>query len=155
MVIRNIKSEDYTRIIPILSDWWDGRNMSLPRLFFDHFQNTSFIVENDSEIIGFLIGFLSQSQHNEAYIHFIGVNPKYRKQGIASKLYKLFFEEVRKHGVNTVKCITSIVNKKSISYHTRIGFSIVPGDKEIDGINVHSNYGGKGIDRVLFVKEIT
>ncbi len=127
--------------------------MKLPRLFFEHFQNTSFIIENDAqEVIGFLIGFISQSQPNEAYIHFVGVHPEYRKKGLAQKLYDLFFLEVKMHDVHQVRCITSIINKQSIAFHTRIGFEIVNGDKEIEGIQVHSNHGGEGVDRVLFVK---
>lgn len=154
MLIRNIKSEDFDKITPILRDWWGGRDMSLPRLFFDHFQNTSFVMEDNNKIIGFLIGFLSQSKQQEAYIHFVGVDPNFRNRKIANKLYNFFIEEVRKKGVNKLTCITSIVNKKSIAFHTRIGFDIVPGDKVIDGISVHSNYDLKGESRVLFVKQL-
>lgn len=154
MLIRNIESEDFEKISPILREWWGGRDIAISRLFFDHFQNTSFVIESDHKIIGFLIGFLSQSKQQEAYIHFAGVDPTFRKRGVANILYNLFFEEVQKQNVHKIKCITSIVNKSSIAFHTKIGFNIVPGDKVIDGISVHSNYGGEGIDRVLFLKEI-
>ncbi|WP_117169481.1 GNAT family N-acetyltransferase [Paraliobacillus sediminis] len=154
MLIRNIESEDFEKITPILRDWWGGRDMSLPKLFFDHFQNTSFVMEDNNKIIGFLIGFLSQSQDGEAYIHFVGIEPTFRNKGIANSLYNLFFEEVQKQNVHKIKCITSIVNKKSIAFHTRMGFDIVPGDNLIDGISVHSDHGGEGVDRVLFFKEI-
>ncbi|WP_117148784.1 MULTISPECIES: GNAT family N-acetyltransferase [Paraliobacillus] len=154
MLIRNIKSDDSEKITPLLHDWWGGRDMSIPRLFFNHFQDTSFVIEADHKIIGFLIGFESQSKRGEAYIHFVGVEPSFRNKKIANKLYNLFIEEVKKNGVNKLTCITSIVNKNSIAFHTRIGFDIVPGDKKIDGINVHSNYDGVGVDRVLFVKQL-
>ncbi len=68
MEIRPVKSPDYYRISPLLNEWWDGRNMvdMLPKLFFDHFTDTSFVAEKDGEIFGFLIGFLSQTHPNEA-----------------------------------------------------------------------------------------
>ncbi|MCM3772321.1 GNAT family N-acetyltransferase [Priestia aryabhattai] len=57
----------------------------LPKLFFDYFKNISFIVEEESEIIGFLTGFLSQSYTNEAYIHFIGIHPGHRGKGMGKQ----------------------------------------------------------------------
>ena len=38
----------------------------LPRLFFEHFRDTSFVAEEDGEIVGFLCGFLSQTYPDQA-----------------------------------------------------------------------------------------
>ncbi|MDZ5472203.1 GNAT family N-acetyltransferase [Bacillus sp. 31A1R] len=126
----------------------------LPKLFFKHFTNTSFIIEKENEIVGFIIGFCSQSIQNEAYIHFVGVHPGFRKDGIARKLYEAFFEVVKGMGVNKVSCVTSPINKTSIAYHTKMGFICQRGDIEVDGIPVHVDYDGQGGDRVVFMKEI-
>jgi ribosomal protein S18 acetylase RimI-like enzyme len=157
MHIRTIQSSDYDFISPVINDWWDGRNMSdkLPKLFFDHFQNTSYIIEEDDEIIGFLIGFLSQSKPDEAYIHFVGVHPDYRKQQIGKRLYTEFFHAAKENGRSIVRCITSPVNKTSIAFHTKMGFSIKEGNKTVDGISVQSNYDGHQQDRVLFLKHLS
>ena len=50
----------------------------LPKLFFVHFRDTSFVAERDGELAGFLVGFLSQSEPEEAYVHFVGVSPAER-----------------------------------------------------------------------------
>lgn len=126
----------------------------LPKLFFDHFTNTSFVVEKEGEIVGFLIGFLSQSYSNEAYIHFIGVHPDYRRHNIGKKLYNEFFNKVKQNGCKIVRCVTSPVNKVSIAYHTKMGFVIEKGDKTINGVSVNTDYDGPNQDRVLFVKEL-
>ncbi len=99
----------------------------LPKLFFDHFTDTSFIAEKDRQIIGFLIGFLSQSKSEEAYIHFVEVHPKYRKHKIGNQLYNDFFNVVKQKGCRVVRCVTSSVNKVSITYHTKMGFDIEQG----------------------------
>ncbi len=39
----------------------------LPKLFFVHFQETSFIIEEDGETLGFLCGFFSQT-HKEGSV---------------------------------------------------------------------------------------
>lgn len=156
MHIRTVQSTDYYIISPLVNEWWGGRQMSdkLPKLFFDQFQNTSFIAEQEGEIVGFLIGFLSQSNSTEAYIHFVGVHPGYRKQQIGKSLYFEFFRVVKENGRSIVRCITSPVNKASIAYHTKMGFEIEEGDRKVDGFSVKSNYDGQGQDRVLFLKQL-
>jgi predicted GNAT superfamily acetyltransferase len=156
MILRHVRESDYVPVISVIDDWWGGRHMAdmLPKLFFQHFQDTSFVAEKNDQIIGFLIGFVSQTYPNQAYIHFIGVHPEHRKVGIAKRLYDMFFDKVKKRGCNMVRCVTSPVNKTSIAFHTRMGFKIEKGNGEVDGVPVTINYAGKGQDRVLFVKEI-
>jgi ribosomal protein S18 acetylase RimI-like enzyme len=156
MKIRSLKGTDYYVISPLINEWWNGRQMSdmLPKLFFDHFQNTSFIAEEKGEIIGFLIGFLSQSHMNEAYIHFVGVHPEYRGKKIGKQLYSHFFDIIKQNKRNTIRCVTSPVNKTSIAYHTKMGFKIEQGDKNLDNVSLYTNYDGVNQDRVLFVKHL-
>ncbi|WP_221568909.1 GNAT family N-acetyltransferase [Alkalihalobacillus sp. TS-13] len=156
MDIRCVKSSDYYVLSPLINEWWGGREMSdmLPKLFFDHFNNSSFIAEENGKIIGFLIGFMSQSNENEAYIHFVGVHPDYRKHNIGKQLYEEFYKTALKEDRSIVRAVTSPVNKVSVAYHTKMGFEIKDGDKEIDGISVFSDYDGQGQDRVLFVKHM-
>jgi hypothetical protein len=47
--------------------------------------------------------------------------------------------------------VTSPVNIRSIAFHRAMGFAIEPGDADIDGIAVATDYDGKGGDRVRFV----
>ncbi|WHY78635.1 GNAT family N-acetyltransferase [Neobacillus sp. WH10] len=156
MEIRSVKGSDYYVISPLINEWWGGRNMSdlLPKLFFNHFTNTSFIAEKEGKLVGFLIGFFSQSYSNEAYIHFVGVHPDYRKHAVGKQLYNKFFNVVKQNGRNIVRCVTSPVNKGSIAFHTKMGFIIEEGDQKIDGIIVNTNYDGPAQDRVLFVKHL-
>ncbi|WP_248923910.1 GNAT family N-acetyltransferase [Paenibacillus hamazuiensis] len=156
MDYRNVLESDYIPVISVIDTWWGGRHMAdmLPKLFFQHFQDTSFVAEQDGQIIGFLIGFVSQTIPTEAYVHFIGVHPDCRKDGVAKHLYQMFFEKVREKGCNAVRCVTSPVNKTSIAFHTRMGFRIEKGTGMVDDIPVTINYDGIGQDRVLFVKEL-
>lgn len=152
LIIRSLDESDFIPIISVVDEWWAGRQMTdkLPKLFFTHFKDTSFIVEVDGEIVAFLIGFVSQSYSNEAYIHFVGVHPDYRKQGLGRKLYESFFEKVTAKGCSVVRSITSPVNKGSICFHASMGFQIVEGGSLVDGISIYTNYDGSGKDRVLF-----
>jgi ribosomal protein S18 acetylase RimI-like enzyme len=154
--IRHAEPSDYQPIISVINDWWDGRNMSdmLPKLFFVHFRETSFVAESSSKIVGFLIGFSSQTFQDEAYIHFVGVHPDYRKMGLGRALYERFFEVARNLGRTVVRCVTSPVNKGSIAFHLRMGFSIERSETIVEGISFAKNYDGHGGDRVLFSKTL-
>jgi ribosomal protein S18 acetylase RimI-like enzyme len=148
MTIRHAKPSDYGRVIGRVNVWWGGREMApaLPQLFFLHFEGTSFVAEDeDGDLVGFLVGFLSQANPDEAYIHFVGVSPERRGQGIGSSLYERFFQEVRSQGRAVVRCVTSPVNEDSVAFHEALGF-------EVD--RVVSDYDGPGEDRVLLVKRL-
>ena len=127
-------------------------NDMLPKLFFVYFFETSFIAESDEKIIGFLSGFLSQTHLEEAYIHFVGIHPYFRKHGVGSALYRQFFQTVQEFGRVRIKCVTSSVNKSSIAYHLHMGFEAEPSQTQEDGVPYHLDYDGVGEHRVLFVK---
>src|SRR6266542_4717447 len=140
--IRHAELEDHQPIIAVLDDWWGGRQASgaLHKLFFIHFRETSFVAEEEGRLIGFLVGFLSQTFIDEAYIHFVGVHPERRKGGLGRKLYERFFDAARKNGRNTVRCITSPVNKGSIAFHLRMGFEIETQETEADHSHCSRQY---------------
>ncbi len=97
----------------------------------------------------------SLTSPDEAYIHFVGVDPNFRKSGLATALYEKFVTTVLDLGCNTVRCVTSPVNKDSIAFHSSLGFVAEDSKKIIDGISVFEGYDGEGEDRVLFYKALT
>ena len=146
--IRHAQPSDYGRVIGRVNAWWGGRDMApmLPKLFFVHFEGTSFVVDDDEgQLAGFLIGFLSQTEPDEAYIHFVGVAPERRGEGVGRRLYERFFAEAQAHGRKRVRCVTSPVNTTSVAFHERLGFTV---DR------VAEEYDGPGEDRVLLVKQL-
>ena len=148
VVIRHAQPSDYGRVIQHVNAWWGGRDMApmLPKLFFLHFEGTSFVAEReDGSIAGFLIGFLSQARDDEAYVHFVGVSPDQRGSGLGRELYDRFFDVARAHGRSAVRCVTSPRNETSVAFHRALGF-------EVD--RVAEDYDGPGEDRVLLVKRL-
>ena len=118
----------------------------LPRLFFIHFESTSFVADReDGTLAGFLIGFLSQTDPETAYVHFIGVAPDERGSGLGRELYERFFETTRRSGRTLVRCVTAPENADSLAFHDALGF-------EQEG--VAENYDGAGASRVLLAKRL-
>ncbi len=139
-----------------MRDWWGGRDLSsfVLNVFFIHFSNTAYIAESDGELVGFLVGFMSQSEEETGYIHFAGVHPRFRGAGIARTLYEKFYAACRQNGRSVVKSCTSPVNKLSIGFHRKMGFEIEPGDGMIDDVPVTLHFLGKDNPKVLFKKEL-
>lgn len=147
VAIRHARPSDYGRVIGRVNVWWGGRDMApmLPKLFFLHFDGTSFVAEDGDDLVGFLCGFLSQTVADEAYIHFMGVEPDRRGEGLGRALYERFFDEVRAHGRTSVRCVTSPSNDDSVSFHEALGFVV---EKVVE------DYDGPGEDRILLLKRL-
>ena len=120
-----------------------------PRLFFTYFHDSSFICIDEEKIVGFLVGFVSDSVKDTGYVHFVGVDPEYRHSNIARTLYSMFFQYCKVKDVTTVKCVTSDVNKASIAFHQKVGFEASGYDDKGNPV-VALNYDGSGEHRVLF-----
>ena len=143
--LRPAEPDDYARVIEVIDQWWGGRRMAamLPKLFFVHFRDTSFVAEEDGELAGFLCGFRSQTYDDEAYVHFVGVDPARRGSGLGRELYERFFEAIAPRTV--VRAVTSTVNERSVAFHRALGFEVE---------RVDEDYDGRGEPRVLLVKRL-
>jgi L-amino acid N-acyltransferase YncA len=156
MNIRQLQEADYEPIIAVIDDWFDGRQMShlLPKIFFIHFGPTSFAIEEDCWVIGFLAGFVSQTYPDQAYIHFVVIEANCRLRGLGCQFYSTLFETVPRLGCTTVRCITSPVSSGSIAFHTRMGSRIERSNRDRQDVLCMINYELKGANRVLFVKAL-
>jgi RimJ/RimL family protein N-acetyltransferase len=123
--LRPLEPGDQGRVVGVLDEWW-GRPIGglLPRPFFTHFRETSFVLERRGELVGFLVGFLSQTHADEAYIHAVGIAPGDRGKGLGRLLYQRFFAVVAAHGRRRVRAVTSPVNTGSVEFHRRLGFAV-------------------------------
>ena len=164
LALRHPTERDHARVLAVMDEWWGGSGGSagaeqrarlLPRLFFQHFTDSSWLAESsDGALRGFLIGFVSPSRPDVAYVHFVGVDPALRRAGVAAALYQRFFTHAVDRGAGTAACITSPGNAASLAFHNRLGFAIQPGEGLVDGVPVHRDYDGPGLDRVLFTRPL-
>lgn len=131
---RPARPDDYDAIAAVLDGWW-GRPVlaALPRLFLDHFCASSLVMEDSGGIRAFLIGILSPSQPEHAYVHFAGVAPAARREGLARLLYEEFFALARADGRRVVSAVTAPVNSGSIAFHRSLGFTVTGPVPDYDG----------------------
>jgi GNAT superfamily N-acetyltransferase len=153
---RSATGDDYDFVVRRIDDWWGGRQMAqrFHRLFFDYLGHTAIIAEEGDQIVGFLAGVCSTSRPGEAYIHFAGVDPDHRGAGLGRELYERFFLLAHERGCRTVHAVTAPVNRASIAFRRAMGFDMVAGDSEVDGLAIHTDHLGPGFDVVEFCREI-
>jgi predicted GNAT superfamily acetyltransferase len=159
--LRPATEADYAAVAAAVQSWWTmpgfdseaatrERAALVPRLWLQHFASTSTIAERGGQLEGFLIAFLSPDRADEGYIHFVGVAPDRRGQGIGRQLYERFFERCRHAGRRRVRCVTSPGNTNSIAFHEAMGFAL----ERVGDAAVKPDYDGLGLARVAFVRAL-
>jgi GNAT superfamily N-acetyltransferase len=156
---RHPLEKDYPRVVEVVDEWWGGRKMRalLPRLWFQHFSGTSWLLEApDGRLAGFIVAFISQDDPTMGYVHMIATDPNWRRAGIGRALYERVFGDFATRGVRRVQAITWPGNRSSVTFHTSLGFRIDdgPGTQRLYGIAAHPDYDGWGEDRVAFTKDL-
>ena len=150
---------DHARVVGQVDDWWGGRRMHeiLPRLWFQHFTGTSWVVEDaDGRLVGFLVGFISPDHPTDAYIHMVGTSPNHRRSGLGRALYERFYEDAKAAGARRVTAITWPGNRVSVGFHRAMGFEPAdgPGTQNLYGTPAYADYDADGDDRVAFSREL-
>ncbi|MDP9149421.1 MAG: GNAT family N-acetyltransferase [Myxococcota bacterium] len=163
--VRAAHEDDYAPIADGLQQWWTmpgfdkpaaarERAALVPRLWLQHFASTSLVAESGPKLIGFLVGFLSPDRPDEGYIHFVGVSPGTRRQGVGRALYERFFDACCMAGRRRVRCVTSPTNTLSIAFHSAVGFEVDPGTQPVGSLLAKADYDGPGVHRVAFVRDL-
>jgi ribosomal protein S18 acetylase RimI-like enzyme len=156
MHLRHVRSSDYERALSLTDAWWDGRprGARLSRVFFVQYAQVSFAFEADGDIVGLVLGHLSQTRPDEATVHFAGVHPAYRRLGLGRRLYERFFAAAQMNGRRAVRALTVPTDREAIAFHLALGFEALPGDAMVDGVPVCLDYAGKGGHRVVFRRPV-
>jgi len=150
---------DHPAVSGVVDEWWGGRHLRhlLPRLWFDHFAGSSWIVEDASgRLAAFLVGFVSPDHPDVGYVHMIATSPNHRGRGLGRKLYERFFADVAAQGVREVRAVTWPGNRGSVGFHRAMGFEVddAPGTQRLYGTPAYPDDDGEGEDRVRFRRTI-
>jgi ribosomal protein S18 acetylase RimI-like enzyme len=150
--IRPFTEDDYEFVASNLESWGGSATVKyfVLRRFIDHFCDTCFVAEVNGEIAGYLIGWLSQTQPDDAFINSVAVAPEFRQLRVASGLYRRFFRTVKARGRTKVSATIRPANQVSLDFHTRLGFRLRTEGAIMNGeVPVLVGWDGPGEDKVL------
>jgi ribosomal protein S18 acetylase RimI-like enzyme len=84
------------------------------------------VAEVENRFVGFLFGRTGELEFGlpgtVAWVETIGVDPAYRKQGIARELIEQFLSSAEDHGINTIFTLVSSGQTEMQSFFNRQGF---------------------------------
>ncbi len=151
---------DFEQILNEFSSFWDTE-ATRPRhhpMFLEEFGDSAWVIRDPDQpaptVAAYLLGFLAQTAPY-AYVHMVAVRRGYRRRGLAESLYRHFIEFARRSGCSQLKATADPGNHRSIGFHRALGMATIGGTADSAGtVGVVADYGGPGIDRVVFTLEI-
>ena len=88
---------------------------------------TSLVAELDNRVVGFLLGRAGELEFGlpgtVAWIEIIGVDPAYRRRGVAQELVKHFAESAEDHGIRTMFTLITSNQTDMQQFFSRLGFA--------------------------------
>ena len=158
MLVRNVFEEDFVAIGDRAREWGDLviERETVYHMFCAHFRGTCFVAEDGGKMIGYLLGFRSQTYPGQAYMHLLHVDPKFRGYGVGRRLFSQFLQAVKASGCTEIKAISRPENKAGMAFYRGAGFKQVETGNllEVEGVLATKDYNGPGKHRVVWGKEI-
>ena len=130
--IRNLREEDLSAIVDIEDrttgvarrSYWEKR-IEMSEAIRPHW--ASLVAEADNRVVGFVFGRTGEMEFGLpgtiAWIEIIGVDPAYRRQGVAAKLIDQFTSSAEDHGIRTVFTVVDKSSIEMVNFFTRLGFT--------------------------------
>jgi GNAT superfamily N-acetyltransferase len=155
MNVRRMKKSDFDRIVEVIDHWWGGPIGTFAHpIFFYELGDQALVIEQGTEIIGFLFGFIvspvgpptatALEVARTGYVHLVGIHPDYRRRGVGRQLYDRFVTECRAAECLRMKAITTPGNEGSIRFHVALGWNV----QDVE------DYAGTGRRRIVFTKQL-
>lgn len=130
--IRNLRKSDLASIVDIEErvtgvarrGYWESR-IEISEAIRPHW--ASLVAEADNRVVGFLFGRAGELEFGlpgtVAWIEIVGVDPAYRRHGIARALLEQFTSSAEDHGVKTIFTLVDNEQPEMKQFFNRLGFA--------------------------------
>jgi GNAT superfamily N-acetyltransferase len=143
--IRGLGKADFDHLVTVLDRWWGGpAGQHAHPMFFYEFGEHALVAEHEGEIVGFLLGFLTQGDDPLAYIHLVGIHPDFRRRGVGKALYERFTAHCIERGAKRIKTIAAVGSEGQRAFHEALGFTVTHDE----------NYAGPSRARLVFTRTL-
>lgn len=125
-----------------LSDYW---------LYATLFSSTCPIAfDDDNTIVGAVIAFRSQDDPADIYVQDVMAHPDHRRRGITRALLRSVRSQAEEWGCQRLYLTSEPDNQAAHASWTALGFANVPGDYEINGVSVITDFKGPSRNRAVY-----
>jgi L-amino acid N-acyltransferase YncA len=92
------------------------------------FRNTFFVYEENSKILGFVVGFPNTAVKGEFWIYQVCLCKKCRSKGTGSALFERLFQQVKSEGYRCIRSHFKFDNELSRKLHEKFGMKVYDKD---------------------------
>ena len=104
-------------------DYWEKR-IEISEAIRPHW--ASLVAEFDNRVVGFILGRAGEHEFGlpgtVAWVEMIGVDPAYRRRGIADELIEQFTESAEDHGIKTIFTLDRSEPAELQHFFSQLGF---------------------------------
>lgn len=130
--------------LPEATDYW---------LWQCCFGTTSFIASSAGDLAGGVLACINQSKADEVYVDQVAVQKQWRGRGVTGRLLEAVADEARRLGCTRVWLSTDPANPAALVW-PRYGFALLPGNDEVNRMQVTRDFKGPGKHRALFERRL-
>jgi ribosomal protein S18 acetylase RimI-like enzyme len=129
--VRNLEKRDVPAIVDMEERqtgvarpaYWEKR-IEMSEAIRPHW--ASLVAEIDNRVVGFILGRAGELEFGlpgtVAWIEMIGVDPAYRRRGVAQELVEKFAESAEDHGIRTIFTLITSNQSEMQQFFSRLGF---------------------------------
>jgi ribosomal protein S18 acetylase RimI-like enzyme len=129
--VRNMEERDLPSIVDIEErqtgiarpHYWEKR-LEISEAIRPHW--ASLVAEIDHRVVGFILGRAGELEFGlpgtVAWIEMIGVDPAFRRRGVAQELVRIFEESAEDHGIRTIFTLVTSNHTDMQQFFDRLGF---------------------------------
>ncbi|MDA3792345.1 MAG: GNAT family N-acetyltransferase [Elusimicrobia bacterium] len=158
MTIRNVNEKEFLKVYKFVSHCKPLENYAehLYKIILRYFNDTCFIVEQESEIIGFLMGFISQVHESTYFLWQIGISNSMQGKGIGGDLLEHAENKLSERGCKRIEVTIDPKNISSSKLFERMGYINISYKKEkmvkVNGNIAVKDYYSPGKHFMLYEK---
>jgi GNAT superfamily N-acetyltransferase len=127
-----------------------------PRTYSDYwgyatlFSTTCPVALVGEEVAGAVMAFRSQDDPADVYVQDVMTHPDHRQQGVSRALITAVSDQAASWGCTRLYLTSEPENTAAQATWRALGFVNVPGDLEVNGVAVISNFKGPGKHRAVY-----
>lgn len=128
------------------SDYW---------LYAELFASTCPVAIEGDRVVGAVIAMRNQDRPSDVYVQDVMTHPEWRGRNVATALMGVVIDRATEWGCSRLYLTSEPDNTAAGATWQRLGFRNVPGDREVAGVSVISDFKGPGKHRAVYQLLVT
>jgi GNAT superfamily N-acetyltransferase len=141
--VRSLNKGGCDPVAQMIGKWSAGPSAAHAHpTFFHDLRELAKVVEDETQRVGFLIGFVGSTKPKSGYAHLVGIHPEFERRGMGRLLLRTRQDDCRADGWVWTKSIAMPGNEVLMVFYQSLGWNS----------NLFDDYAGPSRPRIVFEK---